>query len=189
VRSARVSLVAAALALATAATAHAFVAGDDISAQPEVVQALTDARTYWHDAQPGCPAITVTVVEEPDPDVMAATTTCTIAVNVAWLDAAPDRTRFCALFAHEYGHLLGHGHEPSPQDVDKVMVTRGTPAYCRTFNARETIPKVCRWPRWARATPKVRRLYADGRKRAARRTYLEWRKHHPRAKLRDCDLG
>jgi hypothetical protein len=188
-RTVQASLAAVGGMLLMVGGAHAAAVGDDISANPEVVQALADARAYWHDAQPDCPSIRVTVVAESDPDVMAGATTCAISVNVAWVDSAPDRTRYCALFTHEYGHLLGYGHEAYPQDVDKVMVTRGTPSYCRTFNARRTVSKVCRWPRWARATPKVRRLYAAGRKRAARQAYLTWRKRHPHAKLHDCELS
>jgi hypothetical protein len=164
--------------------ARAYDVGQDVTGRPEVVQALADARAYWGD-RVACPGgVAVDVADLAGASEAATALHCRISVGIGWLNAGPDRTRFCALFAHEYGHLLGYGHEAHPEDTDGIMVTPVTPRYCRTFNALPMrLPAACRWPAWARTTPQIRRLYADGKLVKARATFRAWRTKHPKAKL------
>ena len=172
---------------AAAGNAGAYVTGDDITAQPEVQQGLQDARGYWHGRRPACGDPEVRVIDDVDPKIMgrAWKAACVISVDVDWLGSTPpERWRWCGLISHEYGHLLGLGHSDSPDDPDKVMSQARTPEMCHGLDQpAATLPRACYWPRWARSTPRVRRLYAAGHKHQAALIYRKWRRRHPRARL------
>lgn len=175
----------------SAAPASAYQPGDNISGQPEIVQALNDASGYWHGAKAPCPAgITVRVVEHLPGTVVAEATDCAISIGIDFYSPLPDRGRYCALFAHEYGHLLGHEHEAYPDDAEGIMANPAMPRYC--FNLahppqpKTQMPAACRWPAWARVTTNIRRLYAAGKATAARAEFLRWRKQHPRQRVLPC---
>lgn len=184
-RTVMVAICAVVVALTVAPRASAFEVGDDLTGLPQIDQAFSDARGYWQGRQPTCPTgIRVTVADLAGEGEAGQATDCALALDLTWLNSSPDRTQYCALFSHEYGHLLGYGHEDRAEDVDKVMSQRVTPRYCRTFGEfLPKLPRPCSWPTWARATPTVRTLYAAGRRHAALVAFRSWRKRHPKARL------
>lgn len=157
--------------------------GEDMSAAPNIVEALDHARSYWQ-AAPACPAgISVSTFDDPDPNVLARGEQpgCRIWLDRSWLATSPSQPVICTVITHEYGHLIGYGHDHI--DSEHVMPEGRTPRVCYPLEQFGSVRMAsgCRWPAWAYASPRVGGLYFDGRLPAARRAFRHWRRRHPRA--------
>lgn len=121
----RVTLAAICLALAFAAPAvgertqinpatgraTTFDIGPDITTNSRIRADLVRAARYWR-AKPGCP-VTVGVMDD-DGDTFARADRggCRIWIDRGWWDSLRAQPRLlCNVVVHEYGHLLGHGHD------------------------------------------------------------------------------
>lgn len=103
---------------------------------PVIDRYLEVAARHWGVAAPVCSGpsgepvpVHATLWDDPDPDVVAAAEQpgCRI-----WLDRDhwPRRSSkpACVVIVHEWGHLLGFGHSPNPDDVMFSAPMGGAPA-------------------------------------------------------------
>jgi hypothetical protein len=88
--------------------------------------ALVLARAYWKGAEPPCPGgingITWSwTAGDVEHFAFAESPGCRIYFSAAGVNTLPNRAirweLLCDLMAHEYGHLLGHGHSATPDSV------------------------------------------------------------------------
>lgn len=131
-----ICLLATAGALAAPASASAVDV--DLTGARSVRQHLSIARGYWHAEPAGCPTVKVMGAWDRDdriagwtwlptqrPDSVPA---CTVWVNRKvmrgwwWLGREARGEQLCLTVVHEYGHLLGLDHDPSPLDPEQVML-------------------------------------------------------------------
>lgn len=95
------------------------------------------AREYWRSGNPPCGA--VTVIADPAPSELrggyADDEACVIAIDT---QSGITPSQMCALFVHEWGHLLGHPHSTAPTLADPDAVMSPTVGAVRTCPTGET---------------------------------------------------
>lgn len=185
----RLATLAVLLALVAAAPASAHEpelagidwTGEEITAAQEVADALAAARSYWQ-LEPACPAgIVVRTFDDPWARARAERPGCLIWLDRGWLALDVGQLGFCTVIAHEYGHLLGYGHDHA--DRERVMADIAVPQVCQPRQAPSHAAAGCRWPAWAHATPRIRGLYMSGEGLRARLAFRRWRRTHRGANL------
>jgi hypothetical protein len=84
---------------------------------------LPVAADAWGGQQPDCPAgVAMTIMDDPGPSAARADVGgCHMWINRTQLTANASWEDRCKLVTHEWGHLLGHDHEPTG-------IMQGTPA-------------------------------------------------------------
>lgn len=96
-------------------------AGQDISGDWRIAELEQVAISHWQ-AAPDCPAgvvvETIPLDELVTPNaVMQANPWCNIQIRDTLWATDPPPWQMCVFFVHEWGHLLGHGHD----DPDPIM--------------------------------------------------------------------
>jgi hypothetical protein len=104
------------------------------------------AQAHWDVPAPSCtgadgeriPAHTV-LYDNPDPDVVAKAEQpgCRMWLDRDFWPAPPSRIA-CTIIAHEWGHLLGHGHSADTNDLMYVQPLTGAPG-CSLYDPRVTL--------------------------------------------------
>jgi hypothetical protein len=149
------------------------------------------AAGYWNAPEPVCTGQDgetihphAVIADDPDPQVAAWAEVggCRI-----WLDRdywpAPPSEQYCNLIAHEWGHLLGHGHSTDPNDLMWPQWTNNVVPGCRVFRPPPdpvTEPssskvKVLRLTKLQRA-----KRACAARRHRGRTAYRRWLRRHPR---------
>jgi hypothetical protein len=151
------------------------------------------AAAYWNAPEPVCTAQDgqtihphAVIADDPNPDVAAWAEVggCHI-----WLDRdywpAPPSEQYCNLIAHEWGHLLGHGHSTNPSDLMWPNWTNDVVPGCRVFQPPDPLAeaspstpakvKVIRLTKLQRA-----KRACAARRHRGRRAYARWLRSHPR---------
>lgn len=173
-------VVTLACAVIAGATAPAASADHGVPYETAVLsQYLAIAQTHWGAPAPTCTGqdgesipVHAVLYDDPDPEVsaMAELPGCRIWLDRGSWPAAPDEVD-CTILAHEWGHLLGHGHSDDDQSLMYEAPFKGAPG-CGVFGD-EGVES----PRRKSATPK--------RRRSNDRSVDDSRKRHRASKGRD----
>jgi hypothetical protein len=104
---------------------------------------LEIAQAHWDAAAPTCPGPAgeripphAVLYDNPNPDVVATAEQpgCRIWLDRDFWPAPPSRFA-CTIIAHEWGHLLGHGHSRDEHDLMHAQPFEGAPG-CSLFDPR-----------------------------------------------------
>jgi hypothetical protein len=137
-------LVALASALAAPALARADHGEPYTDADLETYFEI--AQAHWDVPAPSCAGpggerIQVHAVryDNPNPDVLATAEQpgCRIWLDLDYWPAPPSRVA-CTIIAHEWGHLLGHGHTADSNDLMYEQPFTGAPG-CSLYEPRVTL--------------------------------------------------
>jgi Matrixin len=122
----------------------------DPATDPQIAQWMAIAQAHWGTA-PNCPdGISIQRAEWlPDPGVWAAAVQggCAVAFDPDFYPAPADydqawyQAAMCSVVAHEWGHLLGHGHVADPNSlmnpVTPINIVGGCPTWGLSSAASE----------------------------------------------------
>jgi hypothetical protein len=174
----RVVLALCALACALAAPSVARADHGQPYMDPDLEKYVEIAQAHWDAPAPSCagpdgewvPAHVV-LYDNPDPDVVATAEQpgCRMWLDRDYWPAPPSRIA-CTIIAHEWGHLLGHGHTDDSGDLMYTQPWTGAPG-CSLYD-----PSVTLGTGVAQSSgPRRRRRSRAGR---VRRSGLEHRTRH-----------
>ncbi|HEX2232986.1 MAG TPA: hypothetical protein VHG69_06435 [Thermoleophilaceae bacterium] len=104
------------------------------------------AQAHWDAPAPSCAGpggeripLHVVLYDNPDPDIVATAEQpgCRMWLDRDFWPAPPSRIA-CTIIAHEWGHLLGHGHSPDEDDLMYAEPFSGAPG-CSLYDPRVTL--------------------------------------------------
>ena len=123
--------------------------GADPATDPQIAQWMATAQAYWG-AAPSCPdGISIQRAEWlPDPGVWAAAVQggCSVAFDPDFYPAPADydhgwyQAAMCSVVAHEWGHLLGHGHVADPNNLMNPVTPINIVGGCPTWGIPSAAP-------------------------------------------------
>jgi hypothetical protein len=154
-----------------------------------VARYMQIAAAYWNAPEPVCTSQDggtihphAVIADDPDPAVAAW---AEVGGCHMWLDRdywpAPPSEQYCNLIAHEWGHLLGHGHSTNPNDLMWPQWTNDVVPGCQVFRSPERLtepsPSTVKVLRLTKAQRAKRACAA--RRHRGRRAYARWLRRHP----------